>query len=55
MPKSPSKKESIKVMADKPKREPKLKCPLSPEQKEMIKEVADTVQIHKNVVKKIFE
>jgi hypothetical protein len=40
-------------MADKPKREPKLKCPLSPEQKEMVREFAETVETHRKVVKRI--
>ena len=40
-------------MADKPKREPKLKCPLSQEQKETVKEVADVIDKHRRIVKKI--
>ncbi len=40
-------------MADKPKREPKLKCPLSQEQKEIVKEAADAVEKHRKLVRKI--
>jgi hypothetical protein len=39
-------------MADKPKREPKLKCPLSEEQKEIVKELADVVEKHRKLGKK---
>lgn len=40
-------------MADKPKREHKLKCPLSQEQKETVKEVADVIDKHRTIVRKI--
>lgn len=40
-------------MADQPKREPKLKCPLSQEQKETVKEVADVIDKHRKIVRKI--
>jgi len=40
-------------MADKQKREPKLKCPLSQEQKETVKEVADVIDKHRRIVRKI--
>ncbi len=39
-------------MKDKPKREPKLKCPLSEEQKEMVKEAADAVEKHRKIAEK---
>ncbi|MEG4810884.1 hypothetical protein QUA82_24215 [Microcoleus sp. F8-D3] len=40
-------------MADKPKKEPKLKCPLSQEQKETIEEFADVIDKHRRIVRKI--
>jgi hypothetical protein len=40
-------------MTDKPKKEPKLKCPLSQEQKETVKEVADVIDKHRRIVRKI--
>ncbi len=40
-------------MTDKPKKEPKLKCPLSQEQKETVKEVADVIDKHRTIVRKI--
>ncbi|MEG4814585.1 hypothetical protein [Microcoleus sp. K5-D4] len=40
-------------MADKQKKEPKLKCPLSQEQKETIKEFADVIDKHRRIVRKI--
>jgi hypothetical protein len=39
-------------MTDKPKKEPKLKCPLSQEQKETVKEVADVIDKHRIIVRK---
>jgi len=40
-------------MADQPKREPKLKCPLPQEYKETVKEVADAIDKHRKIVRKI--
>ena len=40
-------------MTDKPQKEPKLKCPLSQEQKETVKEVADVIDKHRRIVRKI--
>ncbi len=40
-------------MTDKPKKEPKLKCPLSQEQKETVKEVAEVIDKHRRIVRKI--
>ena len=40
-------------MANKPKKEQKLKFPLSQEQKETVKEVADVIDKHRKIVKKI--
>jgi len=40
-------------MADKAKREPKLKCPLSPEQKDTVKDVADVIDKHRTFLRKI--
>ncbi|WP_445316229.1 hypothetical protein [Microcoleus vaginatus] len=40
-------------MANEPKKEPKLKCPLSQEQKDTVKEVADVIDKHRRIVRKI--
>ncbi|XWK90460.1 MAG: hypothetical protein U7127_10535 [Phormidium sp.] len=40
-------------MADKSKKSQNLKCPLTKEQQEQIKEVADTVEKHRKIIKKI--
>ena len=40
-------------MADQLKRESQLKCPLSQEQKETVKEVADAIDKHRKIVRKI--
>ncbi|WP_333459385.1 hypothetical protein [Microcoleus sp. Pol10D4] len=40
-------------MANESKKEPKLKCSLSQEQKEIVKEVADVIDKHRRIVRKI--
>jgi hypothetical protein len=38
---------------DKKQKEPQLKCPLSKEQQDVVIEIVETIEIHKNLVKKV--
>lgn len=40
-------------MSDKPKEDRKLKCPIPKEHKEMVKEVAEVMEIHRDIARKI--